>query len=79
VVGNRTKQRARFEWLASSGYFARRDGRVRDLEGMLQHGEFLCGLSVMRCALTRIMLVPDRFFKAAVGPIGGRRGKVELI
>jgi hypothetical protein len=46
---------------------------------MLQHGEFLCGLSVMRCALTRIMLVPDRFFKAAVGPIGGRRGKVELI
>jgi hypothetical protein len=33
----------------------------------------------MRCALTRIMLVPDRFFKAAVGPIGGRRGKVELI
>jgi hypothetical protein len=36
----------------------------------LQHRDFLRGLFVMRCALTRIMLFPSRSFKAALGLTG---------
>jgi len=67
VVDKPTKQRARFERLASSEYFARRDVRLLKREGRLQHGGFPPRPVFERCALTRIMLFPSRSFKAALG------------
>jgi hypothetical protein len=62
-----TKQRAGFELIASAEPLARRDEWVRHRNSTLVHRDFLRGLFLGDALIARIMLVPERSFKAVSG------------